>query len=208
MRAAAGSVAARSIIVPGSTGRDRERERERVKRAQKHGRAKAREREKRSRADSIFVKKRKKRNRARALLDNRLARSLSPFTRRAPNQASSSTSHFLYNARNLNRKALSEKRARHQPRQQQWLRRRSFFDRRELSDSTAFVPSLSPTDPLAMPTYTLRGVDIEFPYEAYDCQVRQERVEKTSQLRRHLAPMRFVFLAAIFVVGVFRPPLN
>ena len=26
-----------------------------------------------------------------------------------------------------------------------------------------------------MPTYTLRGVDIEFPYEAYDCQVRQGR---------------------------------
>ena len=31
-----------------------------------------------------------------------------------------------------------------------------------------------------MPTYTLRGVDIEFPYEAYDCQVRRKKVEKAS----------------------------
>lgn len=44
-----------------------------------------------------------------------------------------------------------------------------------------------------MPTYTLRGVDIEFPYEAYDCQVRQKKAEKVSELRGILLPWRRSF---------------
>ena len=35
-----------------------------------------------------------------------------------------------------------------------------------------------------MPTYTLRGVEVDFPYEAYDCQVREERTAREERRER------------------------
>ena len=69
-------------------------------------------------------------------------------------------------------------------------RRRSFRPTTR-SDSRRFG-GLAPNS-LAMPTYTLRGVDIEFPYEAYDCQVRQQKAEKVSEWRGILLPCVFFF---------------
>ena len=35
-----------------------------------------------------------------------------------------------------------------------------------------------------MPTYTLLGVEVDFPYEAYDCQVREERTAREERRER------------------------